>query len=484
MTSTPQQPTTDAFEWLEAVRGLDVELCARMGFRAAQDRHLGAGVAWPYRRGGETYAEKFRPLGDKTFRWHPKGVEHGLFNLDALADAGLRHHPAVLTEGEFDAVAVIQAGFPRTASLPDGWSKEADTADVGKMRPVIAAEAALRDSPCVILAGDADEHGAAFVRAVSALLEGHPVRVVSWPEGCKDANDTLRKHGAAEIVRCLNDARMIDPPGGVITGFSDLPPLSTRRILRLGVDPFDGGIAFEECAMSVCTGIPGHGKSTFVRWCAHHLVRNEGVRVGAMELEGNPAKMRDHLARLHTGRRWADLYADEQRSLERVLDEHWRVAHRAPEADIPENLEWLRKRIHALAVRDRCKFIYIDPWNELEHMPEKGESLTNYINFATKSIRQWAERYDTHVCVVAHPKKFSGRDGETIPDGYDVADSAAWVNKPALGFTVHQHDDAEDPHVRIRVWKVRDVEAYGFGRRTLKVDFDANAMTYRRRINA
>jgi twinkle protein len=271
---------------------------------------------------------------------------------------------------------------------------------------------------------------------------------------------------------------MVDPPGGIITGFSDLPPLSERRILRLGLEPFDWGIAFEEGTMSVCTGVPGLGKSTFVRFCAHHLIRNERIRVGAMELENGVHQMRDHLARLNTGRPWIDLDRTERAALNADLDRHWRVAHRAPAGDVAENLEWLRQRLHALAVRDRCKFIYLDPWNELEHLPEPGETLTSYINFATKSIRQWAERYDTHVCVIAHPKKMP--PGSGAPDGYAVADSAAFANKPSLGFTVHQVD-GDDPHVRIKVWKVRDQQRYGFGRTTLRVDFDPVAMVYRRR---
>lgn len=471
--------TTDVWEWLDSVRGLDAELCQRMGFRAAHHKTLGPGVAWAYVRNGERYAEKFRPIGEKTFRWNPTGAPHGLFNADVLSDSSLAHHPVIVTEGEFDAVSVIQAGFPRCVSVPDGWTETADTADGAKMKPLSDASELLVKGPCVIVAGDADAVGAAFTRAIAALVEPHPVRVVQWPEGCKDANDVLRKHGAAEIARCLNAAKLLDPPGGCITGFSDLPPAPDRRVFRMGMEPFDWSLAFEERTMSVCTGIPGHGKSTFVRFVAHHLARNEGIRIGAMELEGNPHKMRDHLARLHMARPWRDLGERERDGLSRALDATWRVAHRAPDGDVTENLEWLRQRIHTLAVRDRCKFIYVDPWNELEHMPEPGESLTNYINFATKSVRQWAERYDTHVCVVAHPKKIQPG---CVPDGYDIADSAAWANKPALGFTVFQDETEDDPHVKIRTWKVRDVEAYGFGRKTLKVDFDAENMVYRRRM--
>ena len=470
---------TDVWEWLEEVRGLSVEHCADLGIREGTHGRLGAGVVMPYRSaGGERYADKFRPIGEKTFRWHPTDVRHGLFNLPGIADPGRRHLPVVLTEGEFDAISCIQAGFVRSCSVPDGWSEQADEASGAKMQPILDALDVIKDAPCLIVAADSDPVGEAFARAMAALLSDMVVRVARWPEGCKDANDVLRKHGAGALATCLNDARQVDPPGGVITGFSDLPPLSARRILRPGVEPFDWSLAFEECTMSACTGIPGHGKSTFLRFIAHSLTVNEGIRVGAMEFEGNPAKMRDHLSRLHTMLPWANLSKIQRDRLVEDLDRSWRIAHRAPAGDVSENLEWLRQRIHALAVRDRCKFIYVDPWNELEHMPEPGESMTSYINFATKLIRQWAERYDTHVCVVAHPKKMTRG---TMPDGYDMADSAAWANKPALGFTVHQDKDGEGMDVvKVDTWKVRDVEAYGFSRKTLEVEFEPNLMIYRR----
>ena len=470
---------TEVWDWLESARGLDAGLCERMGLRAVTHRELGLSVAFSYRRNGEHFADKLRSLEKKSYRWQPTNVEHSLYNLDVLFDDTLVSQQLVITEGELDCLSVIQAGRPRCVSVPDGWSEKAAGADRAKMRPILAAEELIRKAPALIIAGDADPTGSAFIRALAALFEDMPVSVAIWPDGCKDANDVLRQHGTGELARCLNAAKLIDPPGGAVTGFSDLPPISDRRILRLGSEPFDKALAFEEGAMSVCTGIPGFGKSTFLRFCAHHLIQHEGIRVGVLDLENSVVQMRDHLARLNTGKPWDHLTTREQRGLEKELDNHWRIAHRAPPSeDVLENLAWLRRRIHTLAVRDRCKFIIVDPWNELEHMPEPGETITAYINFATKSIRQWAERYDTHVCVVAHPKKLMR--GHGIPDGYDVADSAAFANKPSLGFTVHQVE-GDDPHTKIKTWKVRDIQRYGFGRGTIKLDFDHRQMVYRRR---
>jgi twinkle protein len=137
--------------------------------------------------------------------------------------------------------------------------------------------------------------------------------------------------------------------------------------------------------------------------------------------------------------------------------------------------------IYTLAVRDQCKVIVIDPWNELEHLPEPGESLTSYINFALQQVRQWAEKYEVHICLVAHPKKLETFKGQPkAPMGYDVADSAAFFNKPALGFTVHQEKTSTGtPYVQLITWKVRDAQLYGIGRGIEACAFDVETMDYR-----
>lgn len=466
--------TMDAWEWLEQVRALDGELCARMGLRAVLTPKGSAAVEIPYQRGGERYGAKVRAVDDKRFHFVPSGVEHGLYNADVLADDSLRSQPIVVTEGEFDCLSVIQAGFVRAVSIPDGWTEGYDGQDQGaKSKPLWSNLDALKRSPCVIVAGDNDPTGRSFVRAVGNILDGHPVRYVEWPDGCKDANDVLRQHGAGEVARCINAAKMLDPKGGVITGFDDLPPTSERRILRMNLRPFDKVLAFETGAMSVGTGTPGSGKSTFLTFACHHVARNEGVRVGFMPFETDPMQMLEHLALLHTGCELDDIPRPDQWRFREMISRHWRLVHKTEEA--AHNLAFLREMVRTLAVRDGCKMIVIDPWNELEHMPEPGESMTNYINFALQQIRFWAERYGCHICVIAHPRKV---DETRTPTGYDIADSAAFYNKPSLGFTVHRHDDPEDPHVSITTWKVRSVRRYGFDRGKRLLMFDPNAMIY------
>lgn len=461
---------TDVMKWLQEVRRLDAALLAHMGVGPKEHPALGMTVAFPYRRDGKPYAAKFRSAERKDWR-SSKGVSRGLFNEDALSQGD---GPIVITEGEIDCLSVMQAGYTRAVSLPDGW-----TADGEKRECLVEAEARLRECPFVIVAGDNDEAGQSLPKAVANILLGHDVRFVTWPDGCKDANDVLVKYGEGELSRCLTDAKPIDPEGGFITGISDLPPMPERRVLRAGMEPYDGGLAFEIGAMSVGTGTPGSGKSTFTTFLAHHIAEHENIRVGLLAFETHPHRIRDHLSRLCTNMPWDKLAKPQRDELAAKLDRRFRIVHRTFETR-EHNIEWLRQMIYTLAVRDNCKLVIVDPWNELEHLPEPGESMTAYINWALQQIRTWAERYDCHICLVAHPRKMNTEGKMRCPTGYDIADSAAFFNKPSLGFSVHQEEDQEagEQWVRVSTWKVRDTQLYGFQCGSMRLSFYPDPMTY------
>jgi twinkle protein len=461
--------TMDVQKWLTEIRKLDPALLAHMGVKQIQHPALGVAVAFPYRRNGEGYAGKFRAVDRKDWR-STQGVSRGLFNEDALKSGD---GPVAITEGEIDALSVIQAGYSRAVSLPDGW-----TEDGGKRDVLVEAESLLRAAPFVIVAGDNDAAGASLPKTVANILTGHDVRYVTWPDGCKDANDVLVRMGEGELSRCLTEAKRIDPAGGFITGISDLPPLPDRRVLRVGMKPFDYVLAFEVGAMSVGTGTPGAGKSTLTTFAAYHVAKNENVRVGLLSFETHPHRTRDHLCRLECGKPWGGLSPAQQAEVGATLDRSFRIVHRTFD-DTAHHLQWAKDMIYTLAVRDGCKLIVLDPWNELEHLPMPGENMTSYINFALQQIRQWAEQFDTHICVIAHPRKMQTDGKPRSPTGYDIADSAAFFNKPSLGFSVHQEEEEDGlKYVSVTSWKVRDRQLYGIEPGRINLQFNTDKMVY------
>lgn len=464
--------------WLQEVRALDLDLLARYGVQWGRSGKAGVeAVALPYVRDGEAKARKVRAVGEKRFWWTPTGVEHGLFNADCLKDETLLEHPVIVTEGEIDALSVIQAGFPRTVSLPDGWSGDA-RADNGKASALRAEADRLRRSPCIVVAGDNDPVGESFVRAAWNIFEGHPVRYVTWPAGCKDANDVLARHGAAEIVRCINAARWVDPPGGQITGFSDAPPAPAGKVYTTGYPVVDRVMCFHEGFPTVVTGVPTSGKSTFLTWAAWLAIRHHGIRVALSLMETPWTILQDHLAHLECGCPFEDV-ADKA-GLQQKLDGDWRLLHRS--GDGPHDVAWVRDMMRGAAVMHGCSVVVFDPWNELDHDVAKGEAVTDYTNSALAKIRQWAERYNCAAVVVAHPTKMQGAAGEKprAPLGYDIGGSAAWYNKAAIGVTVHRdHDEDGSEVTRVINWKSKFRQIYPCRESTVRLEYDAGKMVYR-----
>ena len=472
--------------YLEETRGFDLEMADRYGVTMQALKRGGEAVAIAYRRNGEVYGHKIRPLDPgegSRFFFHPRDQVRDLWNVDVLSDTTLLDQPIIITEGELDALSCVAAGFPRSVSIPDGWTKNFTGDDGPKSKPILANADRLKRSPFVIIAGDGDETGGSFVHAVRNMLDGHPCKFVEYPQGCKDANDVLRKHGLGELARMLNAARWLEPEGGMITGFADLPPEAPMQIFRTGHPDFDRVILFHAGFPTIVTGIPSSGKSTFTVCALHQVVQNTGIRVGVGMFETPASVLRDHLCRLNTGQPWDVTGSADRDRLVAKLDRHWRIIHKIDTDRRSHDMGWIRDMMHAAAVRDGCKIVMLDPWNEIEHMPEKGENMTDYLNVALARIRQWAERFDCAACIVAHPTKMQAEAGAKprAPLGYDISASAAWFNKAAIGVTVHQVE-GEDRHVLVINWKSKFQQQYGIQKGNQRFDFDTWAMNYRGRM--
>lgn len=475
---------TTAKEWLESVRGLDLDNAQRLGVKCGPSKVMhGEAVGIPYVQNGEVKTYKVRAVGPRAdlqhpFDWSPRGVKVTLWNVDILGDDTLREQPVIITEGEFDALAVIECGFPRTVSIPHGASSGG--------RYVSDHAAAMKRSPCVIVAGDMDEDGQGFVRSATAALDGHPVRYVTWPEGCKDANDTLAKVGAQAVVEAINAAKQVfpdDPAGGMVTGFTDAPPPPTGAIYRTGDPTADLAICFHTGFPLIMTGTPQSGKTTFLTWAMWRANRVHRVRNAVYFAETPWPILRDHLSRMETARPFADLDRKAQDQLCEQLDQNWRLMHRRDEDGVASDLWWIREMMRSVAVRDGCKIVAFDPWNELEHHIPKGLTMTDYVNDALAQMRQWAERFDCALVILAHPTKMQREAGGKIypPTGYDIAGSNAWFNKAAIGLTIHREEDDAGEHTKVINWKSKFQQLYDIRNGYVRMDFDPEKMVFRRR---
>ena len=134
-----------------------------------------------------------------------KDAEQILFGLDDITNSD----SAVIVEGECDKMALDEAGIRNAVSVPDGAPNEVkEEPDPADRKFVFLRNCADRLASLrrVIIAVDEDGPGQALAEELARRLGRERCWRVRWPEGCKDANEVLLKHGRDALRACIEQA--------------------------------------------------------------------------------------------------------------------------------------------------------------------------------------------------------------------------------------------------------------------------------------
>ena len=450
------EPLTERLQTLLEDRGLDVELLARLGVGACA--RLGADwIAIPYFENGALVNHKYRTLGATKRFTQDKGGKQILWNVDCLADPTLADEPLIITEGELDAVVALQCGFPRVVSVPGGAPMEAlgDRDGGRKYAWLDAAEQALSSVREIVLAVDGDQPGANLLADLALRLGKSRCRWLRYPPAAKDLNDVLMRYGERGVRELLRDAPWYPVPG--IHRLSELPPADVSPALPIGVEGLDDHYRARRGDLVVVTGIPGHGKSSFVNEVCCRLAWRHQWNTCFASFEQTPQL--DHrraLRSFHAGIAERDMTEEQIAAADAWIDK--RFSFMVPGEDDDVDLAWVLERAAAAVRRFEADVLVIDPWNEMDHVRPPDMNLTEYTGFAIKQFKKFARKHRVHLIVVAHPAKLQ-RSRETgrypTPSLYDISDSAHWANKPDIGIVVHRESLGPEGTTTIKVAKAR-----------------------------
>ena len=232
----------------------------------------------------------------------------------------------------------------------------------------------------------------------------------------------------------------------------DIPPAPYRSAFTADIDGFDELFRFRMGDLSVWTGIPGHGKSTFINHAMASIANAQNWQITFASFEQDPAS--DHRRSL---RSWYLKGAPEHCSEEQKREaDDWInrsftfVCHDDDGEDEILNLAWLIDCMKTAVFRHGCKVFVVDPWNELEHDKPRDMTMTEYVGNAIRELRRQARALNVHVAVVAHPAKLKSDDRVGL---YSISDSAHWANKPDQGCVIER--DMEAGVTTFRVIKCR-----------------------------
>lgn len=409
-------------------------------------------IAFPYYKGGEVVNIKYRD-GQKNFR-QVAGAEKVLYRYDDISD-----EVTIICEGEMDALSLEVAGFINVVSVPDGApapdSKHFET------KFEFLDDERLDRVKHFILAVDNDEPGKKLEEELSRRLGREKCSRVLYPEGCKDANEVLVKHGAEALRHVIEDAKAY-PVEGVFSVGDIEEDINT--MLEFGMvqgEPTGWGSVNQLYTpapgqWTLVTGIPSMGKSEWLDALAVNIAENAGWVFGVCSPENQPISW--HAAKLMEKRMGERLVAGQVnqqkfREAKEWLNQHFHFI-------MPEepSLDSVLNKAKALVRRHGMKGLIIDPFNELDHTKRKdGVSETEYVSTFLTQMRKFARENNIHIWLVAHPAKLmKERNGEyPVPDGYTVSGSAHFYNKADNIIAVHR--DVKNPNAatEVHVQKIR-----------------------------
>jgi twinkle protein len=447
-----------AIAWFKT-RGIEGEVLARNRISSARvfmpqvGSEVGS-VAFPYLRGGEVVNCKYRD-SKKHFRME-SGAERLLYGYDDIQPT------TIIVEGEMDKLAVEMAGFKNCVSVPDG-APAPNSKNLESKFDYLGDER-LQSVERWIVAVDNDAPGQRLRDELVRRFGAEKCLVVTWPEGCKDANDVLMTRGADTLRDCLDRAEPV-PIVGVFDANAFAGDLLERYDegvptgLTTGWQTLDEYWRVKAGQLVVVTGIPGQGKSEWVDALCINLAQHHGWRTALYSPENQPTWL--HLMKLvekFVGRPFNPGPSPRMSREEATAGKDWINEHFTWILPEQPSLDEIIDKARALILRKGIRVLVIDPWNEVEHSRPAGMTEAEYVSQSLMRLRRFARKHEVLLIVVAHPKLLEKKnDGSyPVPTPYDISGGAMWRNKADNSITIYSPDVTNpEGYVEAHIQKVK-----------------------------
>lgn len=477
---TSQRRPIEMYRWWED-RGITAETVDYFGIYLTPRWFPGedgdqSAMVFTYFVNGKVVNRKYRSASKQFVQ--EKSPLPSLFNVDSVTAPDV----VIWVEGEADVLAMHEAGYPQAVTLANGAPAELRDEDDPR-REDDKRFLALRTHADLlgkvkkfVLAGDNDGPGTVLREELARRLGRHRCWLVTWPEGCKDAGDTLRVRGSAAVQVAIEAAtpypiagiRHIDDEAMLDARYRTLPPTMTTgtiasdRILRL---PTEGKLI-------IVTGYPGAHKSRWLRHVAVHTMMEHQRRWLIFSPEMQPwSEFASMFAETWAGKPFYPSEKSVGFTREEVLAASSWLRDRlvmlvTDSEDVAPTLDWILECAQAEVMRSGITDLQVDPWNEIEHA--RGNlTEAEYINRGLQRCKAFALRHGVNVWIVVHPAKPQvPRPGTKLepPGMYDINGGAAWNNKADLGLVLHTAEESTVTQLHIRKsrfhrWAVRGKSA-------------------------
>ena len=441
-------------------------------------------IFFPYTNQGQEYAQKIRSIGSKGFACN--GAPQTFFNIDNVQ----RNDWLIICEGEMDALSLMEAGYDSSVSVPNGAVMKVsevrpDQKEDNKFKFLWEAKKQIDNAGKILIATDADDAGQAMAEEIARRIGKDKVYKVNYPEGCKDANDVLIKHGKDGIDTLITGATPW-PVAGLFDAnhfFEEVDEIYEKGMgsgASTGYKNVDEFYSVVEGQLTVVTGHPSSGKSEFIDQLMINLSERLGWKFAICSFENEP---RIHIAKLISkylklpffDGKTQRMTKEELEGGKKFVQSNFSFLYQAD--GTLSSVDSIIERLKIAVLRHGVRGAIIDPYNYIQK--DKGDiSETEWVSDVLTRLRVFAQAHGIHLWFVAHPTKMM-RDANgdiPAPKGYDISGSAAWFAKADVGLTVHRPDPAYSDISKIMVWKCRFSWVGKQGETELR--FDAPTSTY------
>ena len=391
-------------------RGISQQTATKFGVKVVTDgngkvtQHI-----YPFFNGGEVVATKTRYVANKNFSCNGTFECTGLFGEQLYRNTGGKY--LTITEGECDAMAVHELFQGKWAVVS---VKRGASSAVKDIRESIEFVESFEN---VVLCFDNDKAGKDAAKAVARILKPGKTKIMSLPNGYKDANDMLRNKKFQEFTSSWWEAKTYTP-SGILELSSQKDDWLDREVKESVEYPWDGLnkklYGMRKGELITLTGGTGLGKSSVTRELEHWLIKNTNDNVGIVALEENWLRTADGILSIEANDR---LYLTEKRNKYTREDLLALFDKAIPSGRVfihahlgATDIDEIFSKLRYIIVGCECKWVVVDHLHMLVNVLSEGDERRG-IDMLMNRLRSLVEETGVGMILVSHLRRASGDKG-------------------------------------------------------------------------
>ena len=444
-------------------RGISKATATKFGVRSTRgtdgkiNKHI-----YPYYSEMEVIGTKTRVVTSKDFYSKGNLKEAGLFGEQLFRNGGKY---ITVVEGECDAMAAYEmlgSKWPVVSIRSGAQSAERDIKNSIEF---------LESFDNVIICFDSDKAGREASKRAARLLKPSKAKIMSLPEGFKDANEMLIKQQQAGFVKYWWEAKTYTP-SGVVNVSENLNKFINREKKESIPYPWEGlntkleGLRQGELVL--LTGGTGLGKSSVTRELEHWIINHTEDNVGIIALEENEERTMDGIVSIEAE---AKLHIDRIRNqyTEEELTDYFNTVFKGENKDRvwihahfgANDIDAIFSKLRFMIIGCNCRWVVLDHLHMMVSSSVEGDERRSIDSIMTR-LRSLVEETGVGLILVSHLRRIDGNRGhengvETSVSHIRGSQSIAQISDAILSLERNQQSDdpIEASTTKVRILKSR-----------------------------